>query len=77
MNESDSIRLHHIWDAANEALSFVGGRSKEAVLADRVLVLALCREIEIIGEAASKISSEFRQGHQEIAWPAIIAMRIG
>ena len=55
MNESDIIRLRHMLDAAREALSFVAGRNSEDLGRDRMLVLALVKEIEIIGEAASRI----------------------
>ena len=61
MNESDVIRLRHMLDAAREALSFVAGRSGEDLRRDRMLVLAPVKEIEIIGEAASRISDESRK----------------
>ena len=75
MNESDVIRLRHMLDAAREALSFVAGRSSEDLGRDRMLVLALIKEIEIIGEAASRISDESRKALPRIPWPKIIAMR--
>ena len=75
MNESDIIRLRHMLDAAREALSFVAGRSSEDLGRDRMLVLALVKEIEIIGEAASRISDESRKALPRIPWPKIIAMR--
>jgi uncharacterized protein with HEPN domain len=75
MNESDVIRLRHMLDAAREALSFIAGRSSEDLSRDRMLVLALVKEIEIIGEAASRISDESRKALPRIPWPKIIAMR--
>ena len=75
MNESDVIRLRHMLDAAKEALSFIAGRSSEDLGRDRMLVLALVKEIEIIGEAASRISDESRKALPRIPWPKIIAMR--
>ena len=75
MNESDVIRLRHMLDAAKEALSFISGRSSEDLSRDRMLVLALVKEIEIIGEAASRISDESRKALPRIPWPKIIAMR--
>lgn len=75
MNESDVIRLRHKLDAAREALSFIAGRSSEDLNRDRMLVLALVKEIEIIGEAASRISDESRKALPRIPWPKIIAMR--
>lgn len=75
MNESDVIRLRHMRDAAREALAFIAGRSSEDLSRDRMLVLALIKEIEIIGEAASRISDESRKALPRIPWPIIIAMR--
>ncbi len=75
MNESDVIGLRHMMDAAREALSFVAGRNSEDLGRDRMLVLALVKEIEIIGEAASRISDESRKALPRIPWPKIIAMR--
>ena len=75
MNESDIIRLRHMLDAAREALSFIAGRSTEDLSRDRMLLLALVKEIEIIGEAASRISDESRKALPRIPWPKIIAMR--
>ncbi len=40
-----------------------------------MLVLALVKEIEIIGEAASRISDESRKALPRIPWLQIIAMR--
>ena len=60
MNESDLVRLRHMRDAAREAMSFIHGRTGDDRRGDRVLLLALVKEIEIIGEAASRISPETR-----------------
>jgi uncharacterized protein with HEPN domain len=40
-----------------------------------MLVLSLIRELEIIGEAASKVSSDIRSQHPSIPWQDITGMR--
>jgi len=75
MSDPDRIRLRHMQDAATEALRFIAGRRKEDLAADRQLALALIKEIEIIGEAASRISIEVKQRRSDIPWPAIVGMR--
>jgi len=75
MNPKDLVRLRHIYDAACEALSFARGRAREDLNTDRQLVLALVKEIEIIGEAASRLSSETRQQIPALPWTDIILMR--
>jgi uncharacterized protein with HEPN domain len=44
-------------DAAREALDFVRGKTEHSVGEDRQLVGSLVKEIEIVGEAAGKVSS--------------------
>ena len=62
-------------DAAREALTFLDGRTHDDLKTDRMLVLALVKELEIIGEAASKVSDEVRVLATDIPWPIIVGMR--
>lgn len=75
MSESDRIRLRHMLDAADEAVAFVRIRQRQDIEADRMLALALVKEIEIIGEAAGKISEEFKTSQPQIPWSKAIGMR--
>lgn len=71
----DGIRARHILDAAREAVAFIQGRSRHELDTDRKLSLSLVRLLEIIGEAARGISTEFRQTHPDLAWKKMIGMR--
>ena len=71
----DEIRLRHMRDAARDALSFVEGRTKEQAASDRQLTLALIKSLEMVGEAASKVSEDTRITHPSIPWSKIIGMR--
>lgn len=62
-------------DAAKEAISFAENKSLSDLYANRMLALSIVKSIEIIGEAASTVSKEFREKHKEIPWANIIAMR--
>jgi uncharacterized protein with HEPN domain len=62
-------------EAAREALSFSENRTKDDLYSDRMLALSIIKSIEIIGEAASTVTKEFRDKHSEIPWASIIAMR--
>jgi uncharacterized protein with HEPN domain len=75
MKETDIVRLRHMLEAAREIRSFIKERNKDDLERDRILTLALVKEIEIIGEAASKVSQEARQQIPDIEWRDIVGMR--
>jgi uncharacterized protein with HEPN domain len=62
-------------DATQSALKFVDGRTREDLDSDLLLVFALVRAIEIVGEAASKVSPEEKARLPGIPWTKIIGMR--
>ena len=62
-------------EAAEIACDFAAGKSKADLDSDRMLYLALVRAIEIVGEAASKVSPETRRASPTIPWQSIISMR--
>ena len=61
MLKDDRVRLLHMLNATNEALMFVEGRTKNDLNTDRMLVLSLVKELEIIGEAANQISENTKR----------------
>lgn len=75
MHAEDRVRILHMIDAADSAVQFVAGRERSELESDRMLLFALVRAIEIIGEAAAKVSNETRDAYVEIPWRAITAMR--
>jgi len=75
MLRNDLIRLHHILDAAREAVSLAQGRSRKDLDIERTLNLALVRLLEIIGEAARGVSADMREAHSEISWKKMSGMR--
>ena len=75
MFRHDAIRLRHMLDAAQEAIAFARGRTRSDLNDSRMLVLSLVKAIEIIGEAAFRISPATRAELQDIPWDAIIGMR--
>ena len=71
----DQVRLHHILDAAQQALTFVKGRSRAELEKDSMLSLALVRLLEIIGEAARALSPECCTLYPDIPWKKVCGMR--
>jgi uncharacterized protein with HEPN domain len=62
-------------DAAREAISFASGKSRNDLDENRMLVLSLVKDIEIVGEAASKVSADTRAKNPDIPWIDIVDMR--
>ncbi|MBM4431900.1 MAG: DUF86 domain-containing protein [Chloroflexi bacterium] len=60
---------------AREAVSLAQYRTRSDLDTDRVLGLALVRLIEIVGEAASRVSAPTRERHPQIPWSEITNMR--
>jgi uncharacterized protein with HEPN domain len=62
-------------DAAREAVSFTQSRTRSDLNSDRMLTLSLVKCIEIIGEAAARVTKGSQRRYPEIPWTNIIAMR--
>lgn len=61
MRHEDYGRLEDMLAAARDALRFATGRAEAELDSDRMLFLALVKALEIIGEAASRLSTETRE----------------
>ncbi len=75
MKQDDRVHLQHRLDAAREALQFMQGRTRTDLDTDRQLTLAVVKAIEIIGEAAYRISESTQQQYPQIPWGDIVGMR--
>ncbi|MCY4588803.1 MAG: DUF86 domain-containing protein [Bryobacterales bacterium] len=61
--------------AAREAAEFAAGRTFPEFERDRMTQLAILKAVEIVGEAASRVSADTQEAHPEIPWPEIIGLR--
>lgn len=73
--ESDVIRVRHIVDAAQSALTFAAGRSRPDLDTDRMLLLAIVKAVEIVGEAAVNVTPETRAMLPDVPWTSMVGMR--
>lgn len=71
----DGARLRHMLDHAQEAVALCAGKTRADLDRDRLLNLALVRLIEVIGEAANRVSAATQGRLSAIPWPAIVGMR--
>lgn len=62
-------------DASREAIGYTAGRSRDDLATDTMLGRALVKCLEIVGEAASRVSQETRDRVESIPWVEIKGMR--
>jgi len=72
--KDDVERLKDIRDAI-EKIETYAGRGRKAFEADELLQVWAVHHLQIIGEAASKLSEEFMLSHPDVPWSKMIGMR--
>ena len=71
----DRERLEHIVEAIDRILEFAEGKTKEELEADNLRYYGVVKNIEIVGEAAYKLTNAFCRQHPETPWKHITRMR--
>ncbi len=71
----DRLPLLQMLEHAQEAVRHVTARHREDLAADRLLRLALERLVEIVGEAANRVSTAAQQQFPKVPWREAISMR--
>ena len=71
----DRISIADMLSHAKEAVDLLGETSREQLEDNRTLQLALTRLVEIVGEAANRVSKTTQSNHPEIPWHKIVGMR--
>ncbi len=73
--ERDAALLLDILTAAGDAASFLAGLDLAAFRASRLHQAAVIRCLEVVGEAASRLSPTCRNGIAGVPWRLVIGMR--
>jgi len=71
----DPTLLRDIVGAARSAVAAIEGREPAALPADHVWTLGLVKCLEIVGEAAGRLSEGLRKRHPDIPWAQVVGMR--
>jgi len=74
-DRDDVVFLGHMLDLAHKAVAKVEGVSREDSDADEDLRMVSAHLIQVIGEAASRVSEETKLGQPKIPWKEIVGMR--
>jgi len=75
MQKGDQLYLGHMLDAARKAHEKVRGIERAEYDADEDLRLALAHLIQVIGEAASRVSAACQRNNPQVPWREITGIR--
>jgi uncharacterized protein with HEPN domain len=67
--------MRHMLDYSRTARRLIDGRSRRDLDEDEMLRLALTRAVEVIGEAARRVSPDTRARHDSIPWSQVTGTR--
>jgi uncharacterized protein with HEPN domain len=73
--QSDDTAVFDMLQAAQGVLRRTAGKKRDDYEREEILRDAVERKIEIIGEAARRLTKEFRERHPEVPWRVIMATR--
>ena len=71
----DTVRLRHMLDSAREAVAMIEDMEPSDLRHKRMLELSLIRLIEVVGEAAARVTHGSQTKHPSIPWQQIVGMR--
>lgn len=71
----DKGRVEDILEAADYIKQFTDGVQFPSFLSNKLLYFAVLKNVEIVGEAAYMLSSEFKEAYPDLPWSQMIKMR--
>lgn len=74
-DRDETVYLRHMLDAIDRIAEYVADLEEEAFLDDRILQDAVVRQLEILGEAAGRVSKATCETSPSIPWAKITGMR--
>ena len=64
----DRLPMHQMLEHAREAVEMIRGRTRAELRTNRLLQLALAHLVQVVGEAATRVSRAGQTLHPEIPW---------
>jgi uncharacterized protein with HEPN domain len=71
----DNFYLGHIKDAINSVNEYLSDMDYDSFCQNKLVIDAVIRQIEIIGEASNNLSDNFKNSHPQMLFRDIIDMR--
>ncbi len=75
MQPPDALFVSHMLRAIERLSELMARTDREAFDGDWVVQDAVIRELEVLGEAAGRVSADFVSAHPEIPWREITGIR--
>ncbi len=75
MRRDELVYVGHMLDEAREAIALAAGLDQAAFLADLAVRKAVLHSIQTIGEAARRVSPQYRHAHPSVPWADVIEPR--
>lgn len=72
---SPELLVEDIWESIEKIERYTTGITQDNFQSDEKTTDAVVRNLEIIGEAASRLPADFTDQHSEIEWVKIIGLR--
>ena len=73
--DRDSLYKQHILDAVEKIQGYTAGVEFDHFINNSLLIDGVVRQLQVIGEAAKRLSSGFKDSHSEIPWDQVMGMR--
>ncbi len=74
-DHDDRLPMHQMLEHAREALEIIHGRPRPELRTNRMLQLALVHLVQVVGEAAGRVSRSGQSRYPEIPWSKAISTR--
>ena len=71
----DRLPMHQMLEHAREAVEMIGERTLMELQTNRMFQLALLKLVEVVGEAARRVSPEGQTRYRDIPWRDAITTR--
>ena len=75
IERDETVYVRHMLDAIDRIAQYVSGKDKSDFWASELLQDGVIRQLEILGEAAGRVSRDTCAAHAGVPWPKITGLR--